>query len=547
MIRPLLASTVAGAMMIVAVGTAQDRRDPDVGTAVIQGRVMRADTGQPLRRAQIRASAPGVPRVRFASTDGEGRFTLAAVPAGTWTLTASLAGFVTQTLGQRRPFEVVDPIEIEDGERFAAADFALPRGGAISGRVYDESGDPVAGIRVQAMRSRFERGRRELAPTGAVDQSDDTGAFRLYGLPPGDYYVAASLREPGAGQPGDAMASYAPTYFPGTAGLAQAQRIRIGVGDEQVASFPLLAVPTALVSGIALASSGQPLGNGTIVLMPSDFNDAGRALMGTIRPDGTFSFVNVAPGDYFIEIQAGPGRANTTREVAALPIVVGGSDLTGIAITTGRGAVLTGRVVADPAAALPNLSGVSITAEIMRRAPGVVRTLGGSRVDTTGAFRMEDLVGLYAFRVTGVPDGWMVKTITINGTDVSDRIVEFTGRERAARAELVLTSRVTEVSGRITGSGVSASPNATVIVFPEDTTKWAYPSRYLRSTRVGERGEFAISGLPPDARYRAIAVDYVAAGEDTDPDFLAAISERATPFSLGDGERQTLSLVLVER
>jgi hypothetical protein len=329
--------------------------------------------------------------------------------------------------------------------------------------------------------------------------------------------------------------------------LAQAQRVRIGVGDEQGASFPLLAMPTALVSGIALASSGQPLGNGTITLIPSDFNEAGRALMGTIRPDGTFSFVNVAPGDYFIEIQAGPGRTNATREVAAVPIALGGGDLTGIAITTGRGAVLIGRVVADPAAALPNLSGVSITAEIMRRAPGVVRTLGGSRVNTAGAFRLEDLAGLYAFRVTGVPDGWMVKAITINGTDVSDRIVEFTGRERAAEAELVLTSRVTELSGRIAGSGASASPTASVIVFPEDTTKWAYPSRYLRSTRVDGRGEFAIRGLPPDARYRAIAVDYLEAGEDTDPDFLAAVSEGATPFSLGDGERQTLALVLVER
>ena len=60
--------------------------------------------------------------------------------------------------------------------------------------MFDEFGDPVAGARVQAMRYQMVQGARRLSPVGANAQSDDTGAFRLYGLMPGDYYVSAILR-----------------------------------------------------------------------------------------------------------------------------------------------------------------------------------------------------------------------------------------------------------------------------------------------------------------------------------------------------------------
>lgn len=101
-------------------------RDPDRGTASIRGRVVAGDTGTPVRRAQIRAGASGVPLARFATTDEEGRFELLDLPAGKWNLTASKAGFVTRRFGQRRDFQVVDPIDLMDGQRVNNADFTLP-------------------------------------------------------------------------------------------------------------------------------------------------------------------------------------------------------------------------------------------------------------------------------------------------------------------------------------------------------------------------------------------------------------------------------------
>src|ERR671919_578411 len=52
------------------------------GTARLSGRVMAADTGKPIRRAVIRATASDLPQPRSVSTDTEGRWELKALPAG---------------------------------------------------------------------------------------------------------------------------------------------------------------------------------------------------------------------------------------------------------------------------------------------------------------------------------------------------------------------------------------------------------------------------------------------------------------------------------
>ena len=72
------------------------------GTAIIRGRVLVADTGAPVRRAQVRATSADARAGRLASTDAQGRFELKDLPAGRWTLTASKAGFVTLQYGQDR-------------------------------------------------------------------------------------------------------------------------------------------------------------------------------------------------------------------------------------------------------------------------------------------------------------------------------------------------------------------------------------------------------------------------------------------------------------
>ena len=158
---------------------------------------------------------------------------------GQWRVTVAKGGYFTWQPGQRRPFDPPPPITLARGQR-VTADVPLSRGGVITGRVSDDTGEPLAGLRVRVYRARMAKGYRRLEDVGAADYTDDTGAYRIFGLPPGDYYVAASLRM----APLDSVVqtTYSPTYYPGTGELAEAQRIRVELGTESTAIFPLLPV-----------------------------------------------------------------------------------------------------------------------------------------------------------------------------------------------------------------------------------------------------------------------------------------------------------------
>src|SRR5207244_5579746 len=86
------------------------------GTARFRGHVFAADNGQPLRRAQVRATSPELRENRMATTDTNGAYELKDLPAGRYNLNASKGSFVNLSYGQLRPFEPGKPIEILDGQ-----------------------------------------------------------------------------------------------------------------------------------------------------------------------------------------------------------------------------------------------------------------------------------------------------------------------------------------------------------------------------------------------------------------------------------------------
>ncbi|MBI3046753.1 MAG: carboxypeptidase regulatory-like domain-containing protein [Acidobacteria bacterium] len=538
----------------------RDVRERPVGTAVVRGRVLTADTGAPIRRAQIRAVSPTSRESRLVTTDAEGRFELRDLPAGRWDLTASKGGFVTMRYGQRRPFEAGRPIELADGQILQQVNFALPRGAVIAGRLVDEFGEPVAGARVQALRYQLSQGTRRLAPAGMMTLTDDTGAFRLYGLMPGEYYVSAILRALPADETTDST-GYAPTYYPGTGSVTEAQPIALGVAEEANVAFALMPVRTARISGTVVNSMGLPLLNGVVMLLAADAIGGPPAAFGAgnrIRPDGTFVLANVAPGSYtLMATSGGPGGrgAGGDVEMGSVPVTIGGDDVTGVTIVTGRGATLTGTITAAQGsrATVPR-AGLQVTAQVVGGAgfggfPGFGGP-GGNRpaaVGDDGTFTLTNLFGSRLIRVAGLPQDWTLEAVVVEGRDVTDRPVEFGPNEEITGARIVLTDRVTEVSGSVLGGDGKPSRDYTVILFPDEEARWTAPSRHVRAARPDQEGLFKIRALPPHDRYLAVAVDYLEQGEEGDAELLASLKGRATAFRLRPGEPATVSLKLVER
>src|SRR5688572_10664166 len=176
----------AGTAPILTQGVARDtpaqQRDrPAAASGRIAGRVLGADNGCPIARALVGLVAPELPGGRSALTDSSGAFEFSELPSGRYTLTASKAGYVGLSFGQRRPLQAGTPLQLADGQELKAVDFRLPRGSAITGHVYDENGDPLPGAAVRAGRYQYGQGRRQLVPAGTA-RTDDRGEYRLWGL-----------------------------------------------------------------------------------------------------------------------------------------------------------------------------------------------------------------------------------------------------------------------------------------------------------------------------------------------------------------------------
>jgi hypothetical protein len=521
-------------LAVTRMSHAQPRRAPGPqrpGNGAIVGRVFDAANNTPIRRAQIQGSNNEL--FVDALSDDQGRFQLTNLPPGEWRVTVAKGGYFTSQPGQLRPFAPPAPIRLARGQRISA-DVHLSRGGVITGRVSDEAGEPLAGLRVRVYRAKMVGGYRRLEDVGAADQTDDTGAYRVFGLPPGDYYVAASLRM----APADSVVqtTYSPTYYPGTGELAQAQRIRVDLGTESTAIFPLMPVRSVVVTGTVLTSSGGPAN--AFLNLVSDAAEFGTPLGigGVTQPDGTFTIPDVPPGRYMLNASL---RGDGPAETGSVPITVLSDDVPGNVIVTGRPATMKGTFVTDVGVvgAMPNARLVATAAR--PRSGGSVLASGSGKT-----FELDELSEPFTLRVESLPDGWAVKSIVVNGMDVTDATIELAANQEAD-VQVVLTNRLTRITG--TASTEGQPVKAEVVVFAADSAKWSYPSRFVRTVTADEKGHFRIIGLPSSERYLAVAADYLDDDEHYDPEFLERMRSAAVEFSLSDLENRALDLKVIER
>ena len=525
------------------------------GTARIRGRVVAADNGNPLRRATIRISAAELRVNRSVNTDAEGRYEFTELPAGRYSVFVSRNGYVSLQFGQRRPFETGRPLDVSSAQIVEKIDFALPRGGVIAGRVTDELGEPISGVRMQAMRYQYlPNGARQLVPTGGMFGfvSNDLGEFRMYGLMPGTYVVSGTASEMGGMvMPGGPAVSsendgHGVTYYPGTLNEEEAQPITVGIADEASASFALIPARMTRISGIVRDSQGRPL---TSVMLTVRSQSGGpgmsmRSLAG-INPDGTFSLGNIPPGEHWLEVlPRGSGE-----ESASVAVTAGGQDITGLVITTHPGATISGQVVFDGAPA----PGKSL--RIMPSAPDPFgpqpsRIFDGTQgvVDENGTFQLRGMFGRAIFNVTPMSPGtglpnWSVKSVMLNGQNITDVPTDVSALSDSARLEIVVTDKRTTVSGVVRGARGETVSDYTVVIFPQSLKEGMLAARYTRVARPDQQGRFEVRGLPP-GDYVAAAVDSIEQGGQWDPSFRKQIEPNGRRFRLTEAQTATVDLTL---
>jgi hypothetical protein len=481
------------------------------------------------------------PRAVF--TDDNGRYEIARLSAGRYTMMAMKAGFVTSQYGQRRPFGAGRSITLVDGQTIEKVDITMSPGAAVSGRIVDEFGEPVAGAAVEISRLAFANGRRQLNAVGSGG-TDDRGEYRIFGLDAGEYFVRATLSLPS--ELSGASLGYAPTYYPGTAARNEAQRISLRTGEEMTGiAFALGIAKTARISGIVRNRDGSPVAV-AFVAARDNSGDAGSIVPDVVsvtRPDGSFVLNNASPGSYVVQATT---AGDTRLESPPANVVINGRDVDGLVLEIGTSATARGRISFDTKTPPGDLRRDLV--RVFPVSPDSRESSFGTmpsppRSDWT--FEIANLTGRRLLRLANFRDDeWTMKSVMLEGVDVIDTPIDFS-RGDVDGIEIVLTQRKTDLSGRVADGRDIPSPGSTVVAFVDDPEKWGPYTRFVERVQTDQDGRFRLRGLPP-ARYVVVALDDLEPGEEGDVELLERLRPKGIAVSLHESEARSVDLKITE-
>jgi hypothetical protein len=173
----------------------------------------------------------------------------------------------------------------------------------------------------------------------------------------------------------------------------------------------------------------------------------------------------------------------------------------------------------------------------------------GVRAIASGAFSTAIIGNDRTFSLTVLPVAqwltagagqWQVLSIRSNDEDVTTK-ASFEPDE-LSDLEIVFTSRRTTLTGIVHDSRGRVTPDAAIVLFPEDSRIWESGlSRYARVLRPDDQGRFTVSGILP-TRYKAIAVEDFERGEETDPQTLQRLSARGVAVTITAGQTHAVNL-----
>jgi protocatechuate 3,4-dioxygenase beta subunit len=510
----------------------------------LEGRVLNATTGEPLRKANI--TLHNGPSDYSAITDGTGHFVIERIQPGSYNLTAEHQNFAVMQYGATRTGMPGRPISLTAGQSVTDIEIKLVPFGVISGKIVDSDGDPVTGVPVSVMRWGFARGGRQLMPSGGGGSTNDRGEYRIYNLQAGRYYVMArpiqsenlTMRREflrGTAEHVEAATgreSYAPTFYPNAPDAGSASAVVLTAGQEAPGTD--IQLRKSRMYTVQGRVSGIQKGRRYMVSMqPSDAASSGNfgGKAGVVRPeDGSFLFRGVTPGRYVL-IASVDNRVAARQDVA-----IGDGDLDGLVIALGEPGTIKGRILIDPSGGTTtgSVQGLRISLNPLDNIPMNVPNAGSG---PDGSFVMEE-VSADRYRLNCSPiGGTYLKTIRWNGQISNDGVLDMSGGG-SATLDLVFSATSAQLEGDVKTADDQPSSGTTVLLMP--LTGHDSDFRVMISD---SNGHFVAKAIAPGS-YAVMATD---AQMFSMPDaaFLKSIEKLTTAVNVDENGHATAALKVV--
>jgi protocatechuate 3,4-dioxygenase beta subunit len=519
--------------------------------ATIAGRVTDRATGRPLPRMVVTAVGADVRKRVEAMTDADGRYEITGLNAGAYAIAVAhdehRSTYLPQWFGDATPSGFFGPptrlnVELKEGERRTGVDVALTRALAIEGRITDPWNDPLGEAVVWVVRAPGSMS------TGREARTDDQGKYRVFGLAPGRYRVCA--RPTGSvniGPPGDAPAMLR-TCYPAAVTEAEASGVSLTSQDVTGIDIRVQRVGSRSIAGTVIDAAGVPVEGASVAAYPIDDN----ARTGSAQShDGAFTIRGLVPGRYTLSASIGgsmPGDPNPPareRETGETVVDLAAIDATNVTVALAKAISVHGFVTLEggPPPRTLRMRVATRTAADARAWRFGPPPTAPVRDDLTF-----DLGEIYRAPVTlaiqGLPEGWALKSVRLDGRDITDVPTDFTAAGTKP-FEIVVTSATVRPTIRVTNDRDEELPYAVAIALPEDPARW---KTGLRTVSVRLPAGIPVPQnaalLPGNYLVAALSMeDYLSVFQDSSRlDALARIATKVT-FTAGDTRTLTLRVV----
>jgi hypothetical protein len=500
-------------------------------------------------------------------TAADGRFSIPVSQLGKYTLQINKPGYPPQFYKEAGFSTVETAIVVRDDQDTRHIVFEAWRGGAISGKIKDEDGEPVAFAVVDLFRSMIVGGERKVIGRGEM-RANAAGEFRFRDLQCGSYYVSAMGRPwfadtliqlenrserrvirrsagiriggpdpveeqpqpeepiPFSADPNFRGTAFQTTFYPNASTVEAASLVRVDAGGEAEISIVLALAKAVSVKG-SISSAAGDLSGGRVFLMKKVYDRHISFLEEWVGKEGNFEFRNVPAGSYEI-VASSQANSGATSWNMHQEVEVGTSDIE-VRLRPEAMGTFSGRVVFDGE---PPLSPGNIFVTLHDEKGGQ----RGTQVGDDGQFSVERLrAGRYE--------------VTVGSADYIAAYLEGAEREHlpltidiasgaAVRLNLALTRAVSLIEGTVEQAGVP-QVGAYVLLMPKDRAqKWA-----LRQDQTDSDGSYKLARIPA-GDYYAIALS---TGEDVAyrDAKVAAVLAKAAQVVHVSGNRSDLKLELV--
>ncbi|HEY4933757.1 MAG TPA: carboxypeptidase regulatory-like domain-containing protein [Terriglobales bacterium] len=560
MIRHLVVAfaCIAATAISLAQAPGKSLEDPDKakkppGNCTVSGRVVGATDGAPLRSARvglIQTSVQRHPLVYATTTDNEGRFEIKQIEAGRYEFFASHVGYLEQYYQAKSTNEDGALLSLASGLEISDVLFRLVRAAVITGKVVDDTGEPMVGVSISVLGKLSTEDLEEAGPRARKQElisvsaglTDDRGEYRIFGLKHGEYYVkaAATADPPIAGRVEMGSnwillhqlgSQYAPLYYPGVLPMDQAQAVTLSAGEEAQADFAMRRIKVVQVSGRVIGVDGSPATHAYAALSVPNVNDWGDGLGTSVDSRGEFSIKGVPPGSYVLTVrQNDEGQHSSARQ----KVEVGEESIDSIVIAIGRGAKLHGYVTASVVgtAALDRVYVVLGSTSEDEAAGG-----GFAEVKKDGTFELDGLPdGSYSLNAFGLEPGWFVKSAHLGNDDVFQKGVQIENGAVAGRVDIVISNDGAQIEGAVTESDKN-QPLAGVRLLAKPEPETDYDRFRSPQGVTDQNGHFLLKDVPP-GNYK-VSAKMPSPGGST-----PAIKSEPVAVRVGEREHRALDIQL---